>query len=1073
MGSLSHDTPPSGSEDPPLPPSQIVFHVETSSGLKRRTLGPVLQKSGVIAAPSYLPDTIKPPVHEVHETIGQHADLKGAEAAALLSESSPAVAIAYELAKRGWLTIDNAHQIYLGLNYGSDAMDEELRRLLPQSQSRTSSRSIELGERISEQDARSLIEAILPAELKPLWSEVFHDARVAKYTEDTGSYLYLRPKDTPLAKHHISEFSLQVVSLEEGEELPTQGKSTVVIGKIGDEYHARIFDKRGRIIFGDKESRFIPDRVHELDAMITERLTTQSAERPFPASDAEILDGIATSLVLTPITFADLFRAARNEPADSPLRKLAQSALSVARFNARAQQSDQKLGAPDPAESLTEADLATNDPFPGTHSGPILSGLSLRQAMRGLEILATRVAAERVLGTFDLMWVSKSAGTLTIAASAEGGEPESIKASSISRHVVRPALAASRIDPKNKVMQQVDCLFPHEDADHSWNDLISNGASPICSMQLSLLRALNQAPLARLEQELPILRDNVKVLIITPSALSPKKEKALSEVAQSLRKGPGAHTVEFLTYEKALEQQLLTPSPQNPRPENKVRSAGLVVLLDPEYARKSDPSSAQRERNLFVRLALSQQINSAPPTAFPFDTLQGTLIVGTRDERRGGAPNTSATSVVWRLLASVFDEGLMKNPPTIRFLDETPHTGSSKNSSGMSRSTYPDGLPRLSSIENAVRAVIETAEAKPQGVKGDYQHSACDLPFSPSASPLSSHESTREHVAVVPVAGLGSATEIVPDNELARTREYWSGVVNTLRGSEEYAFPLSRETFIHFFTRARFPITELEGLRFEAKREANGYRFGNTLFSQEQFQAELDHVPGTPKEKEDTVVRRLLEQDEVALLDPGSELCNLIVNDYPHRIPSPRDGAGAKPDGRFNENTMSLFSKRVVPFRSPTGTLCFMHPLGVTTDPLARVEGIGEKSTAHGLLYFSNNIDRRTAAILGADSPGGAALLIDAQPGGVGTAQEIFSALGNILIVEKEPGDPLAQLYCAERARQGLPYTFIPAGEPIEPYVAAALQQAFEEAPPSITWEEFIRDFPVWDTGIGELFLSE
>jgi hypothetical protein len=217
----------------------------------------------------------------------------------------------------------------------------------------------------------------------------------------------------------------------------------------------------------------------------------------------------------------------------------------------------------------------------------------------------------------------------------------------------------------------------------------------------------------------------------------------------------------------------------------------------------------------------------------------------------------------------------------------------------------------------------------------------------------------------------------------------------------------------------------------------------------------------------------MLEKDKVALFDLETHLCNIVVNSYPGGIPSPRDGAGAKPDGRFNENTMSLFGKRIVPFRSPSGTLCFMHPMGVTTDPLARVEGIGEKSTAHGLLRFSNNIDSRTAAILGAESPGGTPFLIDAQPGGVGTAQEIFSALGNILIVEKDPGDPLAQLFCAERKRQGLPYTLIRAGEPVEPHVAVALTEVKARTSQNMNWEEFMKNFPVWDTGISEKLLNE
>lgn len=1021
MGSVSHDSRLTNSEPsdpppcqlvPPSPPSStsphprqspIVFHPATSSEMKVRTFAAAVQgrllTSGIIYAPTPSPESLTPPVHEIFDTIDEHAELKGADAAALLKESSPVVAIAYELARRGWLTIDHAHQIYLGLHFGKSAMEEELNQLLPQPQSTTPT------EKLSEHDARAIIEALLPAELQPLWSEVFREARLAKYSEDTGSYLYLKPKSGPLAKQAISEFSLQVLSLKEEGDLPTHGRSTVVVAKIGEEYHAKIFDKRGRVRFGHNGSRFTPDQVHELDAMITERLTGETAQSRFPPSDAEILDGVAASVLLRPLTFADLFSAAKSEPEGSPLKKLTASVFSVARFNARARIPDQQLGDPDPASSLTEE------------------------------------------------------------------EPESIQASSTSRHLLSPSRAAARIDPKKKVLQQVDCLFAlEEEPIHSWNDLISHGVSPVCSMQKSLVQALSQAPLGRLEQELPILRHQVKVVIITPSSLSPKKVATLNQVARSLRTGAGAHEVEFLTYEEALKHHLTIPSPENPSPQNSVRIAGLVVLLDPGYSKKGDESVSQRERNLFFRLALSQQINSTPPTAFPFDTLQQTLIIGSREECSTEDPKASATTVLWQLLASTFDTGMMKNPPTVKFLDETlPHADEHGNTRWMAGSTYPDGLPRLSTIAKSVRRLIKTADAKPQGVSGYYQYTACDLRTSASDPQSSSHLSSHGTITVLPVAGLGSASEIVPDAELARTRGFWSATLRQLQGDKEHSFPLSREAFIHFFTRARFPLTELEGLRFEAIREEGGYRIGETRLSQELFRAQLDQLAGTSEEREDRLVRRLLEENEVALLDEGTRLCTVVVNNYPRGIPSPRDGAGAKPDGRFNWNTMSEFGKRVVTLPSDKGTLCFLFPLGVTTDPLARIEGIGEKSTAHGHLFFSNNIDVRTATILGADSPGGAPFLIDAQPGGVGTAQEIFSAPGNIIIVEKDSNDRLARLFCAERERQGLPYTLIRANEPVEPVVAAALQAALAHQPQRFTWDEFMRDFPVWDTGISEL----
>lgn len=1065
MASLNQNFKKTVSEQPPT----ILVHPVTSSNIKKQTLEAALLAAGVPHTPTPPPDTLRPAVHEVFETIGQHAELKGADAAALLRESSPVVAIAYELARRGWLTIDHAHQIYLGLNFGKSAMDEELHRLILQPQDNPS-------EKLSEQEARSIIEALLPAELQSLWAAVFCDARVAKYTEDTGSYLYLRPKNAPLVNQPISGFTLQIISLEHSEALPDQGRGTVIVAKVGDEYHARIFDKSGQILFGMKDSLLIPDQVHELDAMISARLTNKPSGSRFPPSDAEILDGVAASIVLRPITFGDLFKAAENDNDDTPLKQLTRSVVRVARFNARAQVPDRRLSDPDPAEGLTAEKLATDAPFPGTHSGPILSGLSLRQALNGLEALASRLSHSEGLGECELVWVSKSEGTLTLGASSNGGDLESIRASSTSRHVLSPSLAASRIDPNRDVLQQVDCLFPQDGEPLlSWNDLISKRVSPVCSMQKSLVRTLSQAPLGRLEQELPILRDNIKVLIITPSLLSEKKNAALGKVARSLRKGTGAHEVEFLTYEEALDHHFRVPSRENPSPQNKVRGAGLVVLLDPAYGKAGDVTLAQTDRNLFFRLALSQQINSAPPTAYPFDTLQQTLIIGSRGQGTSDEPNASATSVLWHLLSSVFDVGMMKNPPTIKFLDETVSRAVCReNGNWQAKLTYPDGLPRLSIVAEGVRHFIKTTDARPQGVSGHYQFSTCAISNPPSSNASSeSQQSLQGSISVIPLAGLGSATEIVPDSELQRTKDYWKAVLAGMRGTEEYQFPLSRETFIQFFNRAGFPITELEGVRFEAIREGDGYRIANRRFSQEQFTVTIDELADYGENRADRFVRQLLEKDEVALCDEGSHLCNIFVNSYPSGIPSPRDGAGAKPDGRFNENTMSLFGKRIVPFCSPSGTLCFMHPMGVTTEPLARVEGIGEKATAHGLLCFSNNIDSRTAAILGSDSPGGTPFLIDAQPGGVGTAQEIFSAKGNILIVEKDPGDPLAKLFCAERERQGLPYTLIPADESVESFVGVALSEARGRTFRKVPWDELMRNFPVWDTGISEELHNE
>ena len=57
----------------------------------------------------------------------------------------------------------------------------------------------------------------------------------------------------------LEEYDLNLISIESAVDLPAEGQSLVVVAKIVDVYHARIFDSLGSLVI-DRE--FLPDTTY-------------------------------------------------------------------------------------------------------------------------------------------------------------------------------------------------------------------------------------------------------------------------------------------------------------------------------------------------------------------------------------------------------------------------------------------------------------------------------------------------------------------------------------------------------------------------------------------------------------------------------------------------------------------------------------------------------------------------------------------------------------------------------------------------------------------------------------------
>lgn len=87
------------------------------------------------------------------------------------------------------------------------------------------------------------------------------------------------------------EYDLNLISLDSADDLPEKGRSLVIVAKIDDFYHVRIFDETGNQVVDRGEGEFTPDDA--LTQQLEEALSSQSLDRQTRQS---LIQDIAASL---------------------------------------------------------------------------------------------------------------------------------------------------------------------------------------------------------------------------------------------------------------------------------------------------------------------------------------------------------------------------------------------------------------------------------------------------------------------------------------------------------------------------------------------------------------------------------------------------------------------------------------------------------------------------------------------------------------------------------------------------------------------------------------------------------
>ena len=87
------------------------------------------------------------------------------------------------------------------------------------------------------------------------------------------------------------EYDLNLMSLDSADTLPAKGKSLVVVAKIGDFYHARIFDQNGNKVIDKGKNEFWPDET--LVQQLETELSSQSINNQ---TKTELIQKITSSL---------------------------------------------------------------------------------------------------------------------------------------------------------------------------------------------------------------------------------------------------------------------------------------------------------------------------------------------------------------------------------------------------------------------------------------------------------------------------------------------------------------------------------------------------------------------------------------------------------------------------------------------------------------------------------------------------------------------------------------------------------------------------------------------------------
>ena len=87
------------------------------------------------------------------------------------------------------------------------------------------------------------------------------------------------------------EYDLNLMSLNSADDLPTEGKRLVIVAKIGDFYHARIFDGNGKKVIDKGKDEFFPDAT--LVQQLEVAFSSQSIDRQ---TKSKLLRKITSSL---------------------------------------------------------------------------------------------------------------------------------------------------------------------------------------------------------------------------------------------------------------------------------------------------------------------------------------------------------------------------------------------------------------------------------------------------------------------------------------------------------------------------------------------------------------------------------------------------------------------------------------------------------------------------------------------------------------------------------------------------------------------------------------------------------
>ena len=142
----------------------------------------------------------------------------------------------------------------------------------------------------------------------PDWANKIRSWARAKY--EGAEKLF--DKALVLYRNIFCNYNLQLMSPNSANALPIEGKSLVVVAKIDDVYHARIFDRNGNKVIDKGKGEFSPDAtlVQELDAALSDQSTDNQTKQ------SELIQRISLSLGLTLIQHLEVaniaFNLARN-----------------------------------------------------------------------------------------------------------------------------------------------------------------------------------------------------------------------------------------------------------------------------------------------------------------------------------------------------------------------------------------------------------------------------------------------------------------------------------------------------------------------------------------------------------------------------------------------------------------------------------------------------------------------------------------------------------------------------------------------------------------------------------------